>query len=83
VPPTLLVAGLRGQHLQLFDLNTGKSRAVWFQNSLGRLRNVLVAPDGSVYFCSSNRDGRGRPQDGDDKIYRIRPEPGFAPPETR
>ncbi|MBI1191683.1 MAG: PQQ-dependent sugar dehydrogenase [Bacteroidetes bacterium] len=69
----LITAGLRGQHLQLFDLKTGKTSAIWFQNSLGRLRNVLLGPDGSVYFCSSNRDGRGRSQDGDDKIYRVKP----------
>ena len=69
----LITAGLRGQHLRLFDLKTGKTSAIWFQDRLGRLRNVLVGPDGSVYFCSSNRDGRGRPQDGDDKIYRVKP----------
>jgi glucose/arabinose dehydrogenase len=83
VPPTLLVAGLRGQNLQLFDLQTGEIQAVWFQDRLGRLRNVLVAPDGSVYFCSSNRDGRGKPQTGDDKIYRIRPGGAFRGPEAR
>jgi len=30
-------------------------------------------PDSDLYFTSSNRDGRGKPLPGDDKIYRIVP----------
>lgn len=37
----------------------------------GRIRDIEEAPDGSIYFCTSNRDGRGSVRDGDDKIYRI------------
>lgn len=37
----------------------------------GRIREVVEAPDGSLYFSTSNRDGRGTLQTGDDKIYRI------------
>lgn len=37
----------------------------------GRIRDVVEAPDGSMYFSTSNRDGRGTLQAGDDKIYRI------------
>ncbi len=39
--------------------------------SYGRIREVVEAPDGSIYFSTSNRDGRGTLQAGDDKIYRI------------
>jgi glucose/arabinose dehydrogenase len=39
----------------------------------GRLRDVVSGPDGALYFTSSNRDGRGNPASGDDKIYRIVP----------
>ncbi len=37
----------------------------------GRIRDVQQGPDGYIYFTTSNRDGRGSPRDGDDKIYRI------------
>jgi glucose/arabinose dehydrogenase len=40
----------------------------------GRLRDVTVGPDGALYVLTSNRDGRGRPQDGDDRILRLTPE---------
>ena len=48
---------------------------VLLDGRLGRLRDVAVGPDGAVYLATSNRDGRGSPQDGDDRIVRIAPEP--------
>lgn len=40
---------------------------------VGRVREVVEGPDGLIYFSSSNMDGRGNVQDGDDKIYRLVP----------
>jgi glucose/arabinose dehydrogenase len=40
---------------------------------VGRVRDVAQGPDGLLYFSTSNRDGRGRPQPGDDHIYRLVP----------
>jgi len=37
----------------------------------GRIRDVIVGPDGALYFLTNNRDGRGNPRKGDDRIYRI------------
>jgi glucose/arabinose dehydrogenase len=37
----------------------------------GRIRDIEEAPDGSIYFCTSNRDGRGTVRKGDDKIFRM------------
>jgi quinoprotein glucose dehydrogenase len=42
--------------------------------SVGRVRDVVEAADGSIYFTTSNRDGRGEIRSGDDKVYRITPQ---------
>jgi glucose/arabinose dehydrogenase len=42
-------------------------------DNVGRVRDVTAGPDGSIYFTTSNRDGRGTQRDRDDKIYRIIP----------
>lgn len=44
----------------------------WFRGTYGRIRQVTAGPDGSLYILTSNRDGRGTPRKGDDKILRIR-----------
>lgn len=70
----LYVAGLRGSQLRKISLAAdGKSvtgEEPLFRN-LGRIREV-VAHDGYLYISTSNRDGRGIPQSGDDKIIRIK-----------
>jgi glucose/arabinose dehydrogenase len=45
----------------------------WNRNDgrYGRLRDVVVGPDRALYVVTSNRDGRGRPHEGDDRILRI------------
>ncbi len=41
------------------------------ETDFGRIREIAEGPDGAIYFSTSNKDGRGRTRDGDDKIYRI------------
>ncbi|EKQ55854.1 MAG: glucose/sorbosone dehydrogenase [Methanobacterium sp. Maddingley MBC34] len=70
----LYVAGLRGTQLRKITLsNDGESimgeKATFTQ--LGRIREV-VEHNGYLYITTSNRDGRGVPQSGDDKIIRIK-----------
>ncbi len=44
-----------------------------FEKKYGRVREIAEAPDGSIYFSTSNRDGRGEPSKEDDRILRIVP----------
>jgi quinoprotein glucose dehydrogenase len=51
----------------------------WFahddsRGKFGRLRDAVEGPEGAIYFLTSNRDGRGNPTPGDDRIYRILPQ---------
>ncbi len=70
----LYVAGLRGSQLRKISLSAdGKSvnGEEELFTDLGRIREV-VEHDGYLYISTSNRDGRGIPQSGDDKIIRIK-----------
>lgn len=71
----LLVACLKGECLLRVVLD-GR-RVVRTERLLagqyGRLRDVAIAPDGSIYIAVSNRDGRGDPADADDRILRLAP----------
>lgn len=40
----------------------------------GRIREVAEGPDGYLYFSTSNRDGRGKPTEDDDRILRLVPQ---------
>jgi glucose/arabinose dehydrogenase len=43
------------------------------EGRFGRLRDVLMGPDGFLYLCTSNRDGRNTPVAEDDRLIRIVP----------
>ena len=44
-----------------------------FKGQFGRLREVILGPDNLLYITTSNRDGRGSPHAGDDKVIKINP----------
>ena len=74
----LYVATLRSRSLIRIQLQNHSPTRIerWFatdiyEGSYGRLRDATVGPDGALYVTTSNRDGRGFPQDGDDKVLRI------------
>lgn len=68
-------AGLRGNLLKriaIMDGNVVEDENI-IDGGYGRLRSVSVGPDKSLYVGTSNYDGRGEPQPGDDKILRVTP----------
>ena len=70
---SLYFSGLRGQSLFKYDLQTGKLTR-YLNGTFGRLRDVIVGPDNLLYLITNNRDGRGIPLPGDDRLIRINPD---------
>jgi len=72
----LFVATLRGEHLLRVRLDPANPRRITsterlLENRFGRIRDVVTGPDGALYFCTSNRDGRATPVAEDDRIVRL------------
>ena len=71
----LFVATLRGTHLLRLTIDGRRvvTQERLLDGTFGRLRDVVSGPDGHLYFTTNNRDGRGNPMAGDDKVLRIVP----------
>ncbi len=71
----LYYGGLKGE--SLYEVTIDGSHVTDFKKHLfqefGRIRTVRVGPDGMLYLTTSNRDGRGTPKSGDDKIVKVNP----------
>ena len=69
----VLMAALRGESLWKIpvraDGSTDEPQRL-LQGELGRLRDVLVGPDGNVWVVTNNTS-RGTPRAGDDRIVRL------------
>lgn len=70
---SLLVATLGSTHLQriVIEDEEVKSNEVYFDNENGRLREVIMSPEGELFITTSNCDGRGNCPDSGDAILRI------------
>jgi glucose/arabinose dehydrogenase len=71
----LWLASLRGERLWRIDVDGRRASHPldFFVGRYGRMRTVVVAPDGNLWVTTSNRDGRGDPAAGDDRILLVRP----------
>ncbi|MBA2529234.1 MAG: PQQ-dependent sugar dehydrogenase, partial [Euzebyales bacterium] len=71
---SLFLAALRGGRLLRVGLD-GDGGVIDREDLLvgeyGRLRHAALAPDGSLWLLTSNRDGRGEPGPEDDRILRF------------
>jgi len=65
----LIIATLKGSHLRDIDFKTGNQNTILV--GYGRLNDVIESRDGSIFVLTSNTDGNGLAQLGDDKILRL------------
>jgi hypothetical protein len=70
-----VLAALRGSELRRLQISGGRvvSDVEMLRGRYGRLRTVREAPNGDLCALTSNRDGRGTPMRGDDKILCVTP----------
>jgi len=71
---TLYVGALQGQCVWRVPLHGARAGTPtrMLAGRYGRIRTVVRAPDGTLWVATSNRDGRGRPRSGDDRIVAVR-----------
>jgi glucose/arabinose dehydrogenase len=74
VGDTVFIAALRGERLWMVDTDgagiVGEPAAALVSEQ-GRLRDVVAAPDGTLWVLTSNTDGRGQPRPQDDLLIRV------------
>lgn len=73
----LWMAALRGNRLWRIPVDADQAAGqpeAYFVGDYGRLRTVVLAPDGNLWVTTSNRDGRGDPADEDDRILLVDPD---------
>ena len=74
VGDTVFVTGLRGERLWVVDVSVSSTLerdATVGMDGQGRLRDVVAAPDGTLWILTNNTDGRGTPRTGDDVLIRL------------
>lgn len=68
---SIYIANLRGERLREVPLSDLSSSTERFTGKYGRLRDTVVAPNGSLWVLTNNTDGRGVPTTGDDRIISV------------
>ena len=70
---SIWIANLRGERLREVPLDDTSSSTEHLVGEYGRLRDVAVSADGSLWVLTNNTDGRGTPGPDDDRILRFDP----------
>ncbi|MEU0335550.1 PQQ-dependent sugar dehydrogenase [Streptomyces sp. NPDC006193] len=72
---SIWMAGLKGERLWRIPLDGTRASAApqaFLTGVHGRLRTVAAAGDGRIWLVTSNTDGRGTPEKGDDRVLEVR-----------
>ncbi|WCM56039.1 PQQ-dependent sugar dehydrogenase [Microbacterium sp. EF45047] len=67
----IYIANLRGERLRQVPVADPSTATEHLVGEHGRLRDVVPAPDGSLWILTNNTDGRGDPREGDDRLLRL------------
>jgi len=68
---SILFGGLRGEALYEYDIEK-KILKENFKKEYGRIRNVAINREGTIFISTSNTDGRGVKRQNDDKVIQVR-----------
>jgi glucose/arabinose dehydrogenase len=71
VDGALFIANLRGRVLRAVPVADPTTSTDYYTDGYGRIRDVTLAPDGTLWFLTNNTDGRGDPGAGDDRILSV------------
>jgi glucose/arabinose dehydrogenase len=66
-----ILSSMNTANLYQVDFAEGLSSQKSILSGIGRVRDVVEGPDGSLYVITSNTDGKGFPDRTDDKLLRI------------
>ena len=73
---SLLLVVLKNKELIQLKLSDDGTQVlqqnIYLVNTYGRLRDVVVIPDGRVFICTSNKDYAGSPGATDDRIIELK-----------
>ncbi|TXK13837.1 PQQ-dependent sugar dehydrogenase [Microbacterium hatanonis] len=69
---TVFIANLRGQTLRTVPVANPSTSTDYYTGTYGRIRHVAEAPDGQLWFLTSNTDGYGSgAREGDDRLLSV------------
>ena len=67
----IYIANLRGTVLRAVPVSDLATYQDFYKGEYGRIRDVVIAPDGQLWFVTNNTDGRGVPSANDDRIISV------------